>query len=113
MDWSSDQVVGPEVVAWAFRAWSFEGAERAGDAGTPDLGLSGGDATEVLRLVVESAFDASPASTPGDYAGRRRRQAWSRTSRYGQLSLIAIQILRTVTRTRAPIFRSFSRIVPH
>lgn len=47
------------------------------------------------------------------YAVRRRCQAWSRSSRCGQLSLIATQILRTVTRTRAPIFRSFSRIVPH
>jgi len=51
---------------------------------------------------------------------RRRRQiapSWrharSKIARHGQLSLIDIQLRRTVTRPRAPIFRSLFLIVPH
>lgn len=70
-------------------------------------------ADEWSGLVSDAAAERSLPAHEACYVARSLCQAWSRSSRCGQLSLMATQILRTVTRTRAPIFKSFSRIVPH
>ena len=61
-----------------------------------------------------SPVGGSVSSRLGAQRGGARKRAWARakTAWYGQADAMAILIRRTETVTRAPIFKSFRRIVP-
>ena len=64
--------------------------------------------------VMERLARAAGLAEPGGACGGARRRAWARAKAAwcGQAEAMAILIRRTETVTRAPIFSSFSRMVP-